>query len=161
MVVVVIIGILATLVSLSVGNRALDDRMELEANRLNRILQLASEEAETKGIEIGFRYTEDKFQLLALDKDGRWADYTESGPLRSREVPAPFYLELFIEGRAVPPAQDSQDREKKIEPQAILLSSGEVTAFTLNLRARGYKPFFKLNADALGKFVLNRKEAAP
>lgn len=160
MVVVVIIGILATLVSLSMGNRALDDRMQVEAQRLQRVLQLALEEAEMKGIDLGLRFASDRIQLLALDADREWIEYTETGPLRSRELPPPFAVELFVEGRALPPAADG-DGARKIEPQVLLLSSGEVTAFGLNLRAPGYKPYYRLDADALGQLKLERKDGSP
>lgn len=161
MVVVVIIAILATLVTLSVGNRALDDRLETEVARLQRVLQLAAEEAELKGIEIGVRITETTIHLLARDRDNQWNSYAETGPLRSRPIIEPFYLELFVEGRAIAPAQETGDEKTPIEPQLLLLSSGEVTAFGLNYRARGYTPYFRLDGDALGKFTLARKQAAP
>lgn len=162
MVVVVIVGILATLAVLSVGNRALDDRLDLEARRLNRVLQLAAEEAETKGIEIGLRITDQRVHLLALDSERHWADYAESGALRSRDIAAPFYIDLTVEGRAVPPAQETsgEDAEAKVEPQALLLSSGEVTPLRLLLRARGYRPYYQIEADALGRFTLTRQDGA-
>ena len=162
MVVTVIIGILATLVSLSIGNRALDDRMEVEARRLVQVLQLAQEEAEIKGVILGLRFTEEQVQLLALDEERKWSQYAAAGPLRSRALPQPFTVELFIEGRAVPPASALEDgADSDNEPQVLLLSSGEVTAFGLNLRAPGHQPYFRLDADALGQFVMTRKEGSP
>ncbi|HVT35843.1 MAG TPA: type II secretion system minor pseudopilin GspH [Nevskiaceae bacterium] len=160
MVVTIVIGIIATFFSFSMGHRVMDDRMDNEAARMERILQLASEEAETKGIDIGVRYTPERMELLARDDDGNWKEYAEGGPLRTRAVSDPFYTELFVEGRAVAPAQDSQDpdKQKKIEPQFFLLSSGEVTPFALNVRARGYKPYYHIEADALGHFKLERHE---
>lgn len=157
LVVIVIIGILATFATLSIGNRALDDRMEVESQRLEQILRLASEEAETKGIEIGFRYTQEQYEFLATDKDGHWAPYTSSGPLRPRLIPQPFYLDLQVENRPVAPASnDPGNKEQKIEPQIMLYSSGEVTAFTVDVKADNYAPFYRLQADALGKITRER-----
>lgn len=158
LVVVVIIGILATFATLSIGNRALDDRLDAEARRLEQVLKLASEEAEAKGVEIGFRYTQDRYEFLATDKDGRWAPYADAGPLRARAIPDPFYVELRVEGRPVPPAQDQTSRDQKIEPQILLLSSGEVTAFSMDLKASAYPAFYRLDVDALGKFTLARQD---
>ena len=159
LVVVMIIGILATFAIVSIGNRALDDRLEVESKRLEQILKLASEEAETKGIELGFRYTKEQYEFLATDKDGLWAPYTDAGPLRPREIPAPFYLELSIEDRPVPPAEDATDnKNQKIEPQIMLLSSGEITAFGLAIKAENYSPYYQLKADTLGKFSRSRIE---
>lgn len=159
LVVVMIIGILATFAIVSIGNRALDDRLEVESKRLEQVLKLASEEAETKGFEIGFRFTKDQYEFLVTDKDGLWKPYTDAGPLRPREIPAPFYLELSIEDRAVPPAEDGIDsKNKKIEPQIMLLSSGEITAFEIAIKAENYSPYYRLQADTLGKFSRTRFE---
>lgn len=157
LVVIVIIGILATFATLSIGNRALDDRLESESRRLDQILRLASEEAETKGIEIGFRYTQDQYEFLATGKDGLWAPYTSSGPLRPRLIPQPFYLELKVENRSVAPASNAaENKDQKVEPQILLLSSGEVTAFTIDVKADNYAPYYRLQADALGKITRER-----
>ncbi|MES2488463.1 MAG: type II secretion system minor pseudopilin GspH [Pseudomonadota bacterium] len=157
LVVIVIIGILATFATLSIGNRALDDRLEVESKRLEQTLKLALEEAETKGIDIGFIYTQEQYQFLALDKSGLWAPYVASGPLRPRPIPAPFYLELRIEDRPVQPASDVPD-SKKIEPQILLLSSGEVTAFAVDIKAENYDPYYHIQADTLGKFQRERRD---
>lgn len=157
LVVIVIIGILATFATLSIGNRALDDRMEVESRRLEQILRLASEEAETKGIEIGFRYTQEQYEFLATGKDGQWAPYTSSGPLRPRLIPQPFYLELQVENRSVAPTSDAaENKDQKITPQILLLSSGEVTAFTIDVKADNYAPYYRLQGDALGKITRER-----
>ncbi|MGH8456116.1 MAG: type II secretion system minor pseudopilin GspH [Stenotrophobium sp.] len=157
MVVVLIIGILTTFATLSIGKREVDDRMEVEAQRLEQVLSLAADEAQTKGIEIGFRYTDQGYEFLATAKDGNWATYAESGPLRDRKLPYPFYLELHVESRNVAPVQTGGDKAVKVEPQIMLQSSGEVTAFSMDLKAYNYQPFYRIDADVLGKFTLTRE----
>jgi general secretion pathway protein H len=159
LVVILIIGILATFATLSIGNRALDDRLEVESQRLEQILKLASEEAETKGIEIGFRYIDAQYEFLAIGKEGHWAPYTASGPLRPRALPQPFYLEVQVEGRqAKDVVTKPDDKDKIIEPQILLLSSGEVTAFTIDVHADNYAPYYRLKADTLGKITRERHD---
>lgn len=159
LVVVAIIGILVTFATLSMSNRALDDRLEVEAARLEQTLILASEEAETKGIDLGFRYTAEGYGFYAAGKDGKWQPYAETGPLRIRALADPFYLELRIEGRAVAAAVDRKDgKEVKIEPQVLLLSSGEITAATFDLKAANYRPYYRIEAEALGKISRERHE---
>lgn len=158
MVVVFIMGILMSMVALSMGNRSAEDRLDTEARRLQRVLELAMEEAELKGIDLGLRLTAGEVQLLALDQDKKWIPYAEDGPLRSREISPPFSMQLFVEGRAVAPAADtSDDDDKKIEPQVLLLSSGEVTAFAMELKATGLKDYYRLDADVMGKLTLDHK----
>lgn len=158
LVVVVIIGILATFATLSISNRALDDRMEVESKRLFQILKLASEEAETKGIEIGFLSDDAGYQFLTRDEKGDWQPYAEAAPLRARSLSEPFGLALRIEGRLITPAPKKTDKSIKLKPQILLLSSGETTAFTLDIEAPQYAPHYRIEADALGKFSLKRIE---
>lgn len=164
LVVVVIIGILATFATLSIGNRALDDRMEAEARRAYQILKLASEEAESKGIEIGFSISAEGYQFLTRDEKGEWHAYEASGPLRPRTLPEPLSAELRVEDRLVTPTagneQKKEQKAAKLKPQALLLSSGETTAFTLDIKAAGYAPHYRVEADALGKFSMKRLDPA-
>lgn len=161
LVVVVIIGILATFATLSIGNRVLDDRMEVESKRLYQILRFASEEAESKGVEIGFRASAEGYQFLTRDASGEWIGYPEAGLLRARDLPDPFVLELRVEGRPVVQAPKQNGKSAKLKPQALLLSSGESTAFTLDLKAPGYAPYYRLEATALGQFTMTRIEQGP
>lgn len=154
LVVVVIIGILTTFATLSIGNRALDDRMEVEARRLTELFKLAREEAEFKGRDIGFATTQEGYQFLVLSDDGKWQPYTEAMPLRPRAMPDPFFVELQVEGRA--PLEQS----KTLKPQAMFLSSGEVTEFRLNIRAPQTSAFYRVDVDATGKIAMKRDEAA-
>jgi general secretion pathway protein H len=158
MVVVVIIGIMATFATLYIGNSALESRLTVEAQRLDRILKLATEEAEVKGLDMGFRYTGEAYEFLVLAPDGTWGPYDGDPVLRARAVEDPFYIELTIEGRKVPPAVDTKDKDQPLQPQVMLLSSGEVTPFALNFRAKGLQAFFIEQADALGRLTLERQE---
>jgi general secretion pathway protein H len=183
MVVMVIIGVLATLVSLSVSGRAVDDRMEAESRRLEQLLRLASDEAQAKGVELGLRHTVKGFEFVTPDtRSGRWR-LIEDGMFRPREVLPPFYLELRIDGRVVapvPPApreskddddaadeperrstarQDDEEERKKAEatqPQILILSTGEITAFTLDLKLKELPTFYRLEGNALGELRSQR-----
>jgi len=159
LVVIVIIGVLVTFATLSVGDRALSDQLQLEARRLNATLRFAAEEAEIKGILIGFRYTGEYYQFLTLGKEGAW-EALDTGPFRKRALSAPFRLDLQVEGRPVPPAQEPKDEDEGPQPQLILLPSGEVTAFRMALRAGALRESYRLEADALGKFEFKREEGS-
>lgn len=161
LVVVLIIGIIANFAVLSLGGRALDDRLDTEARRLEQVLRLALEEAEIKGVEIGFRHTDAGYHFIARDNEGQWQDYAQSGVLRPRNLPDPFFIELRVEGRAVPPAQEVEGEDRKLEPQVLLLSSGELTPFSLDLKAPRHPLGYRLQGDALGKLVLERQADTP
>lgn len=161
LVVAVIIGIIASFAVLSIGRRALDDRLETEAHRLQELFSLAADEAVLQGAEIGFIQTPAGYQFLGLNRDGKWQPLEDAGALRARAVEEPFYLQLHVDGRAVPPPREAVDHDtrEEIKPQVLLLSSGEATPFTLEIRARDYGPHYTLEGDLLGRTKLERRES--
>jgi general secretion pathway protein H len=162
MVVVLIIGIITTFASLSMGSRALDDQLENEALRLNQVMSLAEDDAQAKGITIGFRQTPTGYDFLATAQGGQWASYAQSGPLRARTLPEPMYMELTVEGHALPPpTAEAGKKGSKIEPQILFLSSGEATAFTIKLGAHGLHPFYQIAGNVLGTLSMTRQGDSP
>ncbi len=155
LVVVVIIGVMATFAVLSLGNRSVDDRLAIEARRLQELLGLAADEAVLQGLELGFVQTPEGYEFLVL-KDGHWVPLEEAGPLRARALAEPFYLRLQVDGRAVAPMR-TDDPKAELKPQVVLLSSGDATEFILDLKARQYDPYYRLSGDVLGRMTLDRK----
>jgi general secretion pathway protein H len=158
LVVVVIIGVMATLAVLSIGTRSVEDRLALEARRLQELLTLAADEAVLQGVELGFIQTPDGYEFLIL-KDSKWTLLEEAGPLRARALGEPFYLRLQVDGRAVGPVR-TDDAKVELKPQIVLLSSGDATEFTLDLKAQQYDPFYRLSGDLLGRMTLDRKDSS-
>lgn len=168
LVVIVIIGILATMVSLKIGNRALDDHLEAESARIEQLYKLAQEEAQVKGIALGMRFTASGYQFVTLNDQGQWVDYGQvANVLRQRRLGAPFYTELYVEGRMVPPAPEiqptttiiSSDKDKKpqLQPQVLLMPGGENTPFAVDIKAPNYGSYFHFEADALGRVLRERR----
>lgn len=172
-VVILITGILVTFALLSVGNRPLEDKLETEARRVQAIVQLAAEESEAKGVEIGLRFSETGYRLLVIDDKRQWTDYEKQGSLRRRQLAEPVHLGLRVDGRPVQllpddPTEVEQTEEKeqspsmaaaarkKTEPQVLLLSSGEMTPFALDLAAPGIDFIYRLEGDLLGQLTLKR-----
>lgn len=175
-VVLLIVGIITTFLVLSIGNRPLDDRMHNEAERLRQLIGLAADEAQLKGIQIGLQLGSDGYRFLRLNDNQRWVIYDNDGPLRPRRLPKPFTLSLQLQGHAIKAADlqqhsdsnngdsddsngsdSSDDGKKKIVPQILILSSGEMTAFKLDLGAPHQVLYYELSADALGRLKLNQK----
>lgn len=175
LVVMLIIGVLATMVSLSVSGRAADDRMQAESRRLEELLRLASDEAQAKGLELGFRQTTEGFEFLTPDSEsGAWAVLAE-GMFRPRQVQEPFFLELRVDGRllrpatAVPKVEDedeedaapgraSVDKTLRVEPQILILSSGEMTPFTLDLKLKDMTQFYRVEGNEMGELKSQREQ---
>jgi general secretion pathway protein H len=177
MVVILIIGVIVTFASLSIGDRALDDRLEAEAKRLEQLLRLAEEEADLKGAPLGLSFTVTGYRFLVADRAHGWTDYAKGGVLRSRDILPPFYTELHVEDRLIPPAPAAAERGKddkagakseaeggerdaaadaKNAPQVLLLPGGQMTPFTLDLKAPNYGSWFRIEGDALGRLKRTR-----
>lgn len=170
MIVIVIIGILATFATLSIGDRALDDRLEAESQRIEQLLRLAEDEADLKGVAIGLRFSADGYRFLAIDNSRNWVDYAQSGLMRKRKLLQPFYAELYVEGQRVPPAAEvdtagatgnaekpGEKDAKTIKPQVLLLPGSQMTPFALDLRAPNYDSYFHIEGDALGRITRERR----
>lgn len=171
--VIAIIAVIVTFVSLSLGNRPLDDRLEAESKRLEQLLRLAEDEADLKGIAIGLAFTTEGYRFLIADARSKWADYAQSGLFRSRPLLQPFYAELRVEGRLVPPIepkegkdQDSsesaeegkpEDEANRLKPQVLMLPGGQMTPFTLDLKAPNYPVSMRIEGDLLGRIKRERR----
>lgn len=176
LVVMLIIGILATAISLSVGHRTVEDRMEAESRRMEQLLRLAFDEALAKGLDLGLRQTYDGFEFMAPDPQTQsWAIVNE-GLFRPRQLPPPFLIELRIDERLIDPVRPAtaeqlspdaqgdgslnlENDEQAVEPQILILSSGEMTAFTLDLKMKGHPAWYRLEADSFGQMSTGRLEA--
>lgn len=123
LVVVVIIGILATMFTLSVGITSGDRDLEREVDRLQALLTLASEDAVLQGRELGLRFYPDSYEFSALDPvEDRWEIVSGDPLLRERRLGADVELLVTIEGREI---DLDAAREERDDWQAAGAGSGE------------------------------------
>jgi general secretion pathway protein H len=143
LVVVFIIGIMATMFTLSVGVAGGTDReLRRETERLETLIALALEDASFQSRELGLRLYPGRYEFSVFDrgdafdpKDDKWEPIGED-VLGPRELPSAFALELEIEGRAVNLERSEKDVEKRYEPQLFIFSSGDLSdSFDIRLRS--------------------------
>ena len=159
MVVLVLIGIIFTFAMLSLGGDDYAELMEQESHRLTTLLELASDEAVLRGEELAVLFSEDGYEFLVLNED-RWQASGEDGLLKAYTLPADIELRLEIEGEppiltaAAAAAEDAdkedRDEEEPLEPQVFILSSGEMTPFTVILESHQSRFRYYLTASLLG-----------
>jgi general secretion pathway protein H len=145
MVVVVIIGILLNYVAISLGRNTPGDQLKDEAQRLNSLIELASEEALLRSVMIGVDITEESYGFLALN-EGEW-DVISDNLFRERQLPEE--LEISV-ATALPEGDD----ENKRTPEIILLNSGEITPFELKISSERTESFYRLSGNELGELSL-------
>lgn len=127
LVVIVIVAILFTLSVFSIRGSSPEDLIQEEARRLDRLLQLALEEAVLKGEEYGLEFSTHSYRFLMLDENNNWQIIETDRLLRERTLPQEMEVELVIEQIDVVVDDNEDSDEDKLKPQVFLLSSGEIT----------------------------------
>lgn len=131
LVVIVIISILFTFTTLAIRGTSPEELIQTEAQRLDRLLQLALEEATLKGQEYGLEFSPTSYRFL-LYVENSWLPLEQDKLLHERELPEYMEFELEIEQIDVLIEEDSGDSDNPQDrdaprPQVFLLSSGEIT----------------------------------
>lgn len=170
LVVLLIIGLLALAVGLSIGARSVEDKLDAESLRIERLVQLAADEALASGLDLGLRQTEEGFDFVEPDgSTGGWAVVRHS-PFTPRAIQPPFELELLIDGEPVEPvapapaieAQEDQNeaskKAEKILPAVLILSSGEMTPFVMDLFVPEIAVRYRIEGNLLGQLSRLRLE---
>jgi general secretion pathway protein H len=154
LVVVVIIGVVALAVTLSVGSSS-ERRLAREAERVQALIGYACNRAELTGREIGILVDAHGFGFARLGLDG-WQPLPADGELRTREWPQALRVELLREERPVDVTQTPGDT-----PQLVCFSSGELTPFTLELALGDTPVTYRIDGEDDGSVELARVESSP
>lgn len=143
-----IIGIIASFVGLSVGQRSSRAAQE-EAERLYGLVQVAGEESVLQGRELAVELTRESYRFLELANDNQWVLVEGDALFRERKFPPDVNIELLVEGS---PA--SFEDEKNL-PRIFILSSGELTDFEISFSLEDEKAYI-LRGTINGKLELSR-----
>lgn len=153
LVVIVIIAILFTFTTLAIRGTSPEELLQTEAQRLDRLLQLALEEAILKGVEYGLEFKPNSYRFL-LWADNSWQSLEADKLLRERQLPEPMEFELEIEqiDVLIEDAEGKDEDEEKLKPQVFLLSSGEITPeFSVRLVIPGVETSYIVSASVNGE----------
>lgn len=148
LVVVVIVAILFTYTTLAIRGDTPEDLIKQEARRLERLVELALEEAILRGQEYAIEVRPGSYLFLRF-KQNQWTPLTDDKLLHERALPLDMELEMRLEDTEIviesvsgkkpssgnstddnvdedQPA-DKADDKPNFKPQIYLLSSGEIT----------------------------------
>ncbi|MGQ0384461.1 MAG: type II secretion system minor pseudopilin GspH [Gammaproteobacteria bacterium] len=136
LVVVVIIGILATVATLSIGLLGEDREIEREAERLANGIALLQEQAQLEGRDYGLRIEATGYEFMRFDAfEQRWREVENDPGLAPHELPSGLAFELLLEGRSVL-LREEQRPEARL-PQLYAWGSGDMTPYRLSLARSG------------------------
>jgi general secretion pathway protein H len=161
LVVIVIVSILFTFTTLAIRSSSPEDLIQTEAQRLDRLLQLAQEEAILKGEQFGLEFKPDGYRFMRY-VDYVWQPMENDRQLRQRKLPLDMKIEVEIEqveilletDKQTSQSDDSNEEKdkEKIKPQVFLLSSGEITPeFSARFVIPGIETSYIVSANAEGE----------
>ncbi|MHB1369580.1 MAG: type II secretion system minor pseudopilin GspH [Pseudomonadaceae bacterium] len=154
LVVIVLLGILVSLAVLTTGSSSTARELRDEARRIAALIGVLSDEAVLDSREYGLLVNHEGYRVLRYDEaDARWREVERR---KVHRLPEWMRLELELDGtplELVAPVKQTDDRaglsdadsrersrERKsgprLEPQLLILSSGELSPFGLRLSER-------------------------
>lgn len=172
--VVLLMGLAAAAVTLSMGGAGKDRALEKTAQQFKQAVELVLDETVMSGDFLGIVVEPDHYKFVLYD-EGKWQPLKNDRLLGEREMEPDVEMTLVVEG--LPLVQDDEeensgftddgpfiektDEEKKKfpEPQILLFPSGEMSAFELTFSGRddsGNYVDVKVIGDAFGRIVLGR-----
>jgi len=160
----VIIGVIVTFAVLSFSVLGGDRESEQEARRLAAVLAQVRDEAALQGRDLGVRFEPTAYEFMSLEpRRGGWQPVADDDLLRRRELPDGLRMRLWLESREVILEQPRAEQRKKVEtptPQVIVLGSGEIIPFDLEIAREGGGTRWRVAATLEGELTTDSPDAA-
>ena len=129
LVVLLIVSIMSGIALANLPGFAQTRDFDTEARRLKKLLDMAREESVIQAAELGFAPTEDGYAFHVYDEfNQKWQEYEQS-PFQQRSLPDNVEMRLEVENQEFTLTTE----KKSTTPPLLILSSGEITPFTLTL----------------------------
>ncbi len=158
LVVLVLVGLLASLAIVNLGGGREQREMTSKIRELYVLMQTASEQAILNNEELGLVIDEEGYRFVVFDElEREWA--SESARLfQGRGFPEWMSVTLFTEGdipRLASGEDDEEDEENQLRPDIVFYSSGETTPFELEfLATMSPDQIYRLESDGLNEIEM-------
>lgn len=139
LIVVLIISLASAFVIPRLSGGHQERKLEEEVKRFVSIVKLAQEEAIFSSAEYGLLVEPDNYQFYLL-RERQWVKADRDALLRTRHIAEPIQLELEVEDQEsffTHTDKKEKDKKKRITPQILMLSSGELTPFEITFYIPG------------------------
>ncbi len=173
MAVIFIAGIMASLIMMSVGGNS-EREFRRDANRLQQALNMAADEAQFNGQDLGFWLAPDgsSYSFYTFDNKAlAWTAYDKQG-FTSYKLPTRYAMDVSLLGEPVDLAalykktyklnnfKAEKFDEAPIQPLLVFFSDGNYSAFRLRLSNPNINGvYYNLEGDGLGSITLDKTEA--
>jgi general secretion pathway protein H len=164
LVVIVIIGVMVSMVTLSVGLLGVDREADEETRRFWAVMRQAREEAELQAIDLAVFVGTSDYEFLRFDtRRNEWQPVVDDKLYAQRTLPDGLRFRLWMEGREIVlkpglPDRSKKDESQKWPPQLTVLSSGEIVPFELQLERDSAPALFRITSLADGDLRVEQRK---
>jgi len=170
LVVVVIIGIISAVVVLGLGNLGDDRELQNEARRMTALIEMASDEATLQGRDFGLELLLHGYRFVEYDPlTEQWFEVTGDDLMRPRNLAEGTEFDLFLEDKRVvleleavktEEGEEEEDRDLSDDylPHVLVLSSGDISPFVLEIYRSTDRASVQLSASPTGELKVGTDE---
>jgi general secretion pathway protein H len=164
LVVIVIIGVMVSIATLSIGVLGQDQQVEEESRRVWAVLRQAREEAELQSMDLAIFVAANDYEFLRFDtRRNEWQPVIDDKLYAQRALPEGLRFRLWLEGREIVlkpalPDRGKKDENEKAPPQLTVLSSGEVVPFELHVERDGAPASWRVTSLADGDLRVEQRK---
>jgi len=157
LVVVLIIGIVLSVAVISLPADH-EKALQTEAERIDALIGLAQQEAIIQDRELALEIKRDGYRFLILENDA-WTPMSDSS-FRPRTLEEPIRLDLIMEGIPLLAQDEEQGRGNANDknPRIFILSSGELSEFTISVRRPDVQVEFLIHGEISGRHTIEKKD---
>ena len=131
LIVIVLMGVVTGTAMLSMGTADPRDQQKLEAERLTKLLELASEEAISQGEVIGLELFSQGYRFAVLSNN-KWSEESTDMVFRPRVLVPQIRLMLAMGDNTIPLSQGSIPAIEP-RPQIVVTPDGDMEPFQINV----------------------------
>lgn len=162
LVVISVIGVITSMVLLSLSVLGDDRQVRKEARRISSLLELAQDEAVMQGREFGLEVMVSSYRFVEYDAfQSRWVEVLGDDTFRFRQLPEDMEFDLLLEDQVIllntnaqqiddPDASEFRASVEAYVPHIMIFSSGDATPFELQIVRRDEQQVVILHGDLTG-----------
>ena len=170
LVVVVIMGIISAIVVLGLGNLGDDRDLRTEARRMSTLIEMASDEATLQGRDFGLELMQGGYRFVEFDPlSEQWSEVIGDDLMRPRRLADGTEFDLILEDKRVLLKLDAAETQKSDDadnrdlsddylPHVLVLSSGDITPFVLEIYRNSDRASIQLSATPAGELKVGTSE---
>jgi general secretion pathway protein H len=164
LVVLVIIGVMVSMATLSIGLLGGDRESEEETRRFWAVLRQAREEAELQAIDLAIFVGTSEYEFLRFDtRRNEWQQVVDDKLYAQRTLPEGLRFRLWMEGREIVlkpglPDRSKKDESQKWPPQLTVLSSGDIVPFEMQFERDAAPALWRVTSLADGDLRVEQRK---